>query len=240
MGDLSIIARRLSGKYVQYGFCGGSGFFNNVGFRIYSWYYKRKSEDFPDYDDLIEYLFSLGETNLIGMPGSEKGGQKFDYSHWLLNKPYGVGTTERDIFSKIAFIDYGYFFDSDENWYYIEPGPFRIKIPFELVDNNLDDKNLEFDFLREVKRQLMTYILKEYKNEKFEKLIRENNLDKEQILKRVIKETFPLRYFFENYRTLFEFFDDWIVVKADESQKKIERFIVREKTDVHTETIFWE
>ncbi len=185
------------------------------------------------------HLFSLGETNLIGMPGSEKGGQKFDYSHWLLNKPYGVGTTERDIFSKIAFIDYGYFFDSDENWYCINPGPFRIKIPFELVDNNLDDKNFEFDFLKEVEKQLMTYILKDYKNEKFENLVKEKDLDKGEILKRVIKDDFPVYCFFENYRTLFKFFDDWIVVKADESQKKIDRFIVREKTDVHTETIFW-
>ena len=239
MGDLSIIARRLSDKYVQYGFSGSGGYFKNVGFRICNWYYKRKSEDFPDYDDLIEYLFSLGETNLIGMPGSEKGGQKFDYSHWLLNKPYGVGTTERDIFSKIAFIDYGYFFDSDENWYCINPGPFRIKIPFELVDNNLDDKNFEFDFLKEVEKQLMTYILKDYKNEKFENLVKEKDLDKGEILKRVIKDDFPVYCFFENYRTLFKFFDDWIVVKADESQKKIDRFIVREKTDVHTETIFW-
>ena len=240
MGDLSIIARRLSGKYVQYGFCGGSGFFNNVGFRIYSWYYKRKSEDFPDYDDLIEYLFSLGETDQIGLPGSENGGQKFFYTHHLRNTRFCVGTSERDIFSKIMFIEHGYFFDSDENWYCINPGPFRIKIPFELVDNNLDDKNFEFDFLKEVEKQLMTYILKDYKNEKFENLVKEKDLDKGEILKRVIKDDFPVYCFFENYRTLFEFFDDWIVVKADENQKKIDRFIVREKTDVHTETIFWE
>ncbi len=85
----------------------------------------------------------------------------------------------------------------------------------------------------------MTYILRDYKNEKFEKLIKDNNLDKEQILKRILKESFPLGCFYENYEQLFEFFDDWIVVKADENQKKIDRFIVREKTDVHTETIFW-
>ncbi len=34
MGDLSIIARRLSDKYVQYGFSGSGGYFKNVGFRI--------------------------------------------------------------------------------------------------------------------------------------------------------------------------------------------------------------
>ncbi len=160
MGDLSIIARRLSDKYVQYGFSGSGGYFKNVGFRICNWYYKRKSEDFPDYDDLIEYLFSLGETNLIGMPGSEKGGQKFDYSHWLLNKPYGVGTTERDIFSKIAFIDYGYFFDSDENWYYIEPWPFCIKIPFELVANNLNSENSEEKFLKKLNKKTYDIYIK--------------------------------------------------------------------------------
>ena len=240
MGDLSIIARRLSDKYVQYGFCGGSGFFNNVGFRIYSWYYKRKMEEFPDYDDLIEYLFSLGETDQIGLPGSENGGQKFFYTHHLRNTRFCVGTSERDIFSKIMFIEHGYFFDSDENWYYIEPWPFCIKIPFELVANNLNSENSEEKFLKKLNKKFMTYILRDYKNEKFEKLIKDNNLDKEQILKRILKESFPLRCFYENYEQLFEFFDDWIVVKADENQKKIDRFIVREKTDVHTETIFWE
>ena len=154
MGDYSVIARRISDKYVQYGFGGGSGYFNNVGVRILYWYSERKSKDFPKYDDLIEYLFSLGATELIGKPGSEKGGEKFIWSHH----------------------------DSDDKWHYVIPGPFRIKIPLELIANNLDEK----------------------------------------------------------YRKLYYFFDDWVVVKANSNFEKVERFIVKEDTGNHVETIFWD
>ena len=66
MGNSSIIARRISDKYVQYGFSGNGGYFRNVGLRLLIWYNERKSDEYPEYDDLIEYLFSLGETSLIG------------------------------------------------------------------------------------------------------------------------------------------------------------------------------
>ena len=44
------------------------------------------------------------------------------------------------MFSKIAFIDYGYFFDTDNKWYYIIPGMFTIKVPLELIANNVDER----------------------------------------------------------------------------------------------------
>lgn len=47
-------------------------------------------------------------------------------------RPFWLGNTEREIFSKINWIDYGYFYDLDHKWYYIIPGPFRIKLPLEL------------------------------------------------------------------------------------------------------------
>lgn len=38
MGDISIIARRLSDKYVQYGWSGNGGYFQTVGARLLEWY----------------------------------------------------------------------------------------------------------------------------------------------------------------------------------------------------------
>lgn len=116
MGDISIIARRLPDGQVQYGWSGNGGYYRNVGSRLLSWYVT--PED-------VEYLFGLGQTALIGKKGSENGGYSFMMSHRLTNEPFYSGTTERIIFSKIAFIDYGYFYDLDNKWYYIIPGPFR-------------------------------------------------------------------------------------------------------------------
>ncbi|MDO4555328.1 MAG: hypothetical protein Q4B70_09315 [Lachnospiraceae bacterium] len=80
--------------------------------------------------DKVDYLFHLGETKLIGQPGSENGGYPRFLTHNLTGTPYTLGNTEREIFSKIAFVDYGYFYDTDDRWYYVMPGPFRIKMPY--------------------------------------------------------------------------------------------------------------
>ena len=117
-------------------------------------------------------------------------------------------------FSQYAFNDHGYFFDSDEKWYYIIPGPFRIKIPIELIYNNLDDEDYEFDFRNKVVIQLMTYIFQNYKNEKFDKLINELNLDKKNLLAEIVNAEFPAPFLWEHYRYIYNFFDDWVVVKA--------------------------
>ena len=72
MGEINIIARRLSDKYIEYGYCGG-GTFAHTGLRIMTWYSKRKMKEYPQYEDIIDYLFSLGETKLIGcIPRSKK------------------------------------------------------------------------------------------------------------------------------------------------------------------------
>lgn len=52
MGDISVIARRLSDKYVQYGWCGNGGYLRTVGARLLAWY---------DTPDMVEYLFGLGQ-----------------------------------------------------------------------------------------------------------------------------------------------------------------------------------
>ena len=63
MGDASIIARLLANGHVQYGWSGNGGYFSMVGIRLLLWYQEPKN---------VEYLFSLGQTSLIGKIGSEK------------------------------------------------------------------------------------------------------------------------------------------------------------------------
>lgn len=151
MGDTSVMARRLADGHVQYGWSGNGGYFRVVGLRLLVWY--KAPED-------VEYLFRLGQTSFIGKKGSEKGGFGWMETHSLTGEPCWLDQTERMIFSKMAFADYGYFYDTDQKWYYIIPGPFRIKMPLELVYNNLDEDDFEFDFLEEIQDTVLTYIRK--------------------------------------------------------------------------------
>ena len=56
MGDISIIARRLSDGHVQYGWSGNGGYFRNTGARLLTWY--------QDPED-VEYLFELIKSHFV-------------------------------------------------------------------------------------------------------------------------------------------------------------------------------
>ena len=124
MGDISVFARRLENGQVQYGWCGNGGYYKSVGAKLLEWYSEPSK---------VEYLFSLGQTRNIGKPGSEHGGASIMLTHEPTGERCWLGSTEREIFSRIAFVDYGYFYDTDDQWYYIHPGPFRIKFPLGLL-----------------------------------------------------------------------------------------------------------
>ena len=233
MGDISIIARRISDNYVQYGWSGNGGYYRTVGNRLLIWYNDQN-------DELIEYLFSLGEFRLLGRPYSEKGGFPFLETTMRTGRPHNLGTSERQIFSKIAFIDFGYFYDSDKRWYYVIPGPFRIKMPLELVHNNLDDSYREFDYRSKIKKELLEYIFLVYpqKDSEFASLMEKYNVQSE--LDKILGADYPMDYFWDNYQNIFQYFEDWVVVKTDSDCKKKTDFIVRKKSEKYIETIHWE
>ena len=131
MGDISIIARRLSDKYVQYGWSGNGGYPGTVGACLWIHY---------NTPDMVEYLFGLGQLRSLSSPGSDHSSQFFrtkptGQSHW-------VGNGELDIYSKIAFVDHVYLYDSDERWYYIAPIIARIKIPLNIVLNHTNKSGI--------------------------------------------------------------------------------------------------
>ena len=232
MGDISIIARRLPDGHVQYGCSGNGGYFKNVGSRLLRWY---------NNPDKIEYLFSLGGLSILGAPGSENGGYGLFETNRRTGTPHDLGTTERDIFSKIAFIDYGYFYDLDQTWYYVIPGPFRIKLPLQLVKNHLDENDYEFEYLIEIQRNLITYIFQDYLAEvpELQEILKQNSYNADEILKELLCKDYPIYAFYEKYKNLFCYFDDWVLVSTNKECTEITGFKMQKKTETHIETIEW-
>ena len=192
MGDVSIIARRLKDGHVQHGWSGNGGYFCMVGARLLKWYTEPEK---------VEYLFDLGQTKLIGAPGSENGGYSFMKTHACIGSPYYLGTCEDDIFSKIAFIDYAYFYDVDNKWYYISPYGFNIKMPLELIANNLDDRGDEFEFLKQIDRDILTHIFQDYvrKDEKFKLYVESKGYELNQVYESCKDKDYPTYHFVDKY-----------------------------------------
>lgn len=234
MGDVSVMARRLSPKYVQYGWCGNGGYFSNVGARLLEWY---------DDPKLMDYLFGLGQMKLIGKPGSENGGESWFYTHEPANEAHWVDPSERWIFSKIAFIDYGYFYDSDNTWYYVEPGPLRIKIPLRYIGNHLDDRGYEFDERRRIIKHVTEYFLNEFVPADNEMMEIVGSYDKPygEITSQILDSEYPDHELYDHYRRLYEAMDDWVVVKTDDENENITRIIMKKNQgEKRIETIDWE
>ena len=238
MGDVSIIARRLEdGKHVQFGWSGNGGYYRVVGNRLLCWY---------DDPVKVEYLFGLDQMRFIGKPGSEKGGESLVNTNVPDNMPHWLGKTEREIFSKILFIDYGYFYDLDNTWYYVIPGPFRIKIPLMYIHKHLDDRNFEFDERGRIEHRLIEYILGDYieNDGKLQLIVKDHYPEGiEEIRRQVFTvegfET-PCSIFWKNYKPIYEYFDDWAVVKVSEDMEEITGLVIRERQESdRVETIYW-
>ena len=238
MGDTSVMARRLEGgKYVQYGWSGNGGYFCNVGGRLLTWY---------DDPEKVEYLFGLGQMKFIGKPGSEYGGESWYYTHDRDGMPHRLGKSEREIFSQLAFVDYGYFYDLDNRWYYVIPGPFRIKIPLEYIGEHLDDKRYEFEETARIERKVAEYILGDYysSDQDLQALINEKypqgiEAIREDVLSAKEREN-PCHRLWEQYRAIYNYLDDWAVVKTNEDMTEITGFIVHRKHgEDRVETFEW-
>lgn len=232
MGDTSIIARRLSEQYVQYGWGGNGGV-----------YYPRGEILLEDYDDpdTVEYLFGLGQLAHIWYPHSEEDGSLF--ANRPTGQPHWVGQSERLIFSQIAFVDVGYFYDADHTWYYIDPGPFRIKMPLTLVGENLNENRREFDFLSKVELAVLDQVAQMCRSDPAigERLaakgLEPTVLD--PVLEGLKGERWPIHAFWRKHRAVFDCFDDWVVVRPDESGKKAGEILLKPNEEIHTETIHW-
>lgn len=232
MGDISIIARRLTPEYIQYGWSGNGGYFSSVGALLLEEYNK---------PEMVKYLFGLGQLSHLFLPYSE------ETTHWLRTSPTGqphwVDDTERKIFSRIMFVDYGYFYDSDGKWYYVVPGPFRIKMPLELVGNHLDEQGYEFDYLREVEAQVVRKMSEIHEiSHTLQERLKTEGVDSAHVdaaITDCLAEENPVYHLFEKYDRIFRRFDDWVVIKTDGDKAEITDVVMRLKDDRHIETINW-
>lgn len=236
MGDISIIARRLEGgTRVQFGWSGNGGYFSAVGSRLLRWYNDPKQ---------VEYLFGLGQMRAIGVPGSENGGESRFLSNQPDGQPHWLGRSEREIFSKICFTDYGYFYDLDNTWYYVKPGPFCIKIPLVYIVHHLDDSYMEFDELHRISVKLLQYILGEYRESDpdFQKFLADNfSKSPEEILKDILSSNYLFYRFSQHYDRIRDYLDNWVVVKTKEDMSDITGFVLKRRNDEErVETINWQ
>lgn len=238
MGDISIIARRLADGHVQYGWSGNGGYYSAVG-SLLNRFYKEP--------ETVEYLFGLGQLRHLGIPYNEV---EHKYPQYLTNipanSPHYLGTTEDEIFSKILFVDYGYFYDTDNRWYYISPGAKFLKIPLHIVACNLDNRGNEFTLMHLVRRELLAYIFGEYAgiNTEFAKFVRSKGKDKEEIYAGIPgeKETeynpSVIYNYAREYEDLLEWFDRWVVADVDPESSTL-KFKIRPAAEKHVETIYW-
>ena len=235
MGDVSIIARRLEGgTRVQYGWSGNGGYYKVVGNRLLCWY---------DDPKLVEYLFGLGQMKFIGKPESEKGGESWMFTNVPDGMPHWLGKSEREIFSQIAFIDYGYFYDLDNRWYYIIPGPFRIKVPLEYIAQHLDEQYYEFEERDRIRKIVAEHILGEVydSDADLQAVVSETYSESiEEIRSKVLADDDPCYYLWDHFKKIYDCLDDWVLVKTDSEMENITGIVVKRKQgENRVETIDW-
>lgn len=226
MGDVAVMARRMQDKGIQYGWCGNGGYLSGMLPSMLIRY---------DTDRLVEELFSMGELAHVGLPGSERGGQSIMLTTRRGDSPLSIADTERMMFSQIAFIDHGYLREMDGTWYYVIPGPFRIKIPLymallELKDDFNDDDN---EYLNHIDKMVIKYIFEEYPKEDagFLDFLKENGVEKDELEKHLLENTNSVYMLWEKHRNIFRYFDDWILCLPDETMRKCEKVVMRKKQE---------
>ena len=234
MGDISIIARRKKDGSVEYGWSGNGGYYSTMGPLLL--------DKYSD-EAMVDYLFGLGQLAHLGEPYSERerGGYNFLFSTKCTGEPHYKGRTERDIFSRIAFIDYGYFYDTDNKWYYIEPGVIKMKLPLELIRNNLDNGDSEYDFLSKLDHDTFELIFGDYYNghEEFRDYLKGMDITKDKLGEIMTECGGSLYGLYEQYNSILKYFDDWALVKADQDNTDVKEIILKPRTDKHIETIEW-
>lgn len=61
----------------------------------------------------------------------------------------------------------------------------------------------------------------------------------EDIYNELINVDNPLKKLWKNYKNIFEYFDDWVLVETDEAKKYIKTFKMKKKSKERIETIEW-
>lgn len=242
MGDISVIARRLSEKNVQYGWSGNAGYPETVGARLWSYY---------NTPEMVEYLFSLGQLRQLCAPGGETSDDILPgtFRTEPTGRPHWVTTSELDIYSRIAFVDHAYLYDSDNTWYYIAPLIMHTKIPLDTTLKHTDHGVLDLEFRLRIERIIFKTVQQKWfqGNMEYREYATKMGYDDSRIseIGKTIERADDDSCLYENYklledlRKLYHFFDPWSVVKMDECRERIDSIILRPRSSQHIETINW-
>ena len=220
---MSVIARRLKDGTVEFGRSGDGGYFRNTGARLLKWYQEPEA---------VNYLFGLGQTMQIGAVGSVHDQKDLENSNLPTGEKFLKATTEQAIFDELPCVRYVYFYDLDNEWYYVVPDSFKIKIPLRFLENRIESK-----VIGAISLLICNYMFTEYKDKDhlFSEL-----LDWEDCKLGSISARNPIGYLRNNYYNVFDYFDKWVVIKCDNECKNVTDILMRKKTKEHEETHLWD
>lgn len=115
-------------------------------------------------------------------------------------------------------------------------------MPLELIDQNVDERNFEFDFCIKVQDKILRYILGDYreKNPEFAEFLNKEGYCVEDILENISEDgLLSVMEFYHKYRTIFDYFDDWILIKTNEENTEITDIVMKKMSENHIETCEW-
>lgn len=246
MSTHCVIARRLAKKVIQYGCIICDGDLDVVGWRLIRWYNTPKR---------VEYLFSLGQLEILGVPGSENSGGIM--ATRKINPPWQhkICESENEMRPDIDFIDYYYLYESDGKWYYDNPDSdckvpleyslYRLehlrKHPEELPKKYQSDRS-DFPFRQENDRILLKYVFYEIPkiDSEFKSLLESKQIDVDEVYKQLCEMDFPIAKMNNDLKQIFKYFYPHFVFKTDPDGHRIVKILHRKVSEPRLETIEWE
>ena len=241
MGDVSIIARRMADGRIEYGWAGNGGTLDIMGDILCTYY---------DTPELVDYLFGLGQMELIAAPHSEDGGC------WYRNRPTGaphwIVQSEDEIFDRILFIDYVYFYEvAEQKWYFIYPRVFSVKVPLSWCVDYMQSYTPEgkstdqHQCLCKISHDAAFRVCELYEDDaQFRLYCTRRGITEQRV--RELMDTIDGHYANDDdtlfrikdnnvFAAMCRYFDDWMVY--DQTTGKYKTHC---KTDQHIETINWD
>lgn len=106
----------------------------------------------------------------------------------------------------------------------------------------MDDSGYEFDYLSHIEDKILRYILNEYPklHPEFAEHIEKEGYSAAEIAENINSDgLLSVMELYDKYRKVFDYFDDWILVKTNSDYTEIADVVVRERSDNHIETCDW-
>ena len=253
MSSHAIIARRISPNKIQYGNVINDGYLDYLGKVLFLHY---------NSPEKVEQLFSLGQLETLGAPGTETNKALMDsntgtFCTKLLDgyHPHETCKSEQEIEPKIFFSDYYYLYEPDNHWYYIKPAIEMQKISLDYILARMfffqkhpearpkisDIDNTETCVHYEMDMTFLKEILFSYpkKDPEYKKKLKSYDFDTNKAFTRFGEEDFPLDEFYETYGELMNYFDLWSIYEVADPSKPISKVHLCKASEKHIETYLW-